>query len=95
MKNNLNHVDTSSSLIKLAAKESNNNKKEINPCSKPVFNLKTEYLHKILLSCLKKLKDYNFQIMPIIMDGASMNVKVTRILLKELSSKTEGKLTPI
>ena len=44
---------------------------------------------------MKKQKSDFFEMMPIIMDGTLMNVKVARMLLKELSNKIEGKLTPI
>ena len=66
--------------------------KVIHLCRKSVFNLKADKLHKFLLSCLEKSKGCNFEIMPTIMDGASMSNKVGTILLKELSSNIEGKL---
>ena len=70
-------------------------KMSINLCSKPVCNLKHEYLHQILGSCLEKADRTGFEILPIIMDGASVNVKVARMLLDELSEKVHGKSTPI
>ena len=70
-------------------------KKATNLYSKPVLNSKEEWLHSISLSCLEKSKECNFEIMPMTMGSVSMSAKVTRMLLKELSSKTEVKLTPI
>ena len=66
----------------------------INLCSKPVHNLKHECLHQILLSSLDKAARCGFEMLPITMDGASTNVKVARMLLKELSVKVAGKATP-
>ena len=62
-------------------------KTSINLCSKPVCNLKHEHLHQILGSCLEKADRSGFEILLITMDGASANVKVSRMLLDELSEK--------
>ena len=54
----------------------------IDLCSKHACNLKQDFLHKVILSCLEKTKEYKFEIIPIVFDGASINVKVARMLLK-------------
>ena len=67
----------------------------INLCSKSVHNLKSDYLHKILLSWLEKVKGWNFEMTPTMFDGTPINVKVARMLPKALSEKFEGNLTLI
>ena len=59
--------------------------KAINLCSNHVFNVNSDYLQKLLLSFLEKAKEYNFEMAPTMFDGASINSKVNRMLLKELS----------
>ena len=50
----------------------------INFCSKPVHNLKGDYLHKILIWYLVKAKECGFDMVPIIFDRASENAKVAK-----------------
>ena len=63
-------------------------------CCKNVCDLKAEYLHDVLIAFLKKSKECDFDVLSIIMDGASTHVKVARKLLKELSKRTNAKLIP-
>ena len=65
-------------------------KKSINLCTKPVHNLKAECLHNMLTHCLNKANECNYEIIPIIMDGASVNVKVAKKLLRPLNAEMEG-----
>ena len=63
-------------------------KNAINMCSKPVSNLNHEYLHQKLIQCLNKSNDCDFNIIPVIMDCYSTNVKVVKIVLKITNSAT-------
>ena len=63
--------------------------------NKPVFNLKSECLRKVLLSFLEKSKEHHFKVISMKMDGASMSTKVAKVLLKELISEIKGNITPI
>ena len=60
-----------------------------------MHNLKAGHLYRIFLSYLDKASECNVEIIPIVMDGASTNVKVARMLLKETSQNLNGKPTPI
>ena len=57
-------------------------KRSINLCTKPVHNLKGDYLHKILIKNLVKVKEYGFDVAPVIFDEAVTNVKLAKKLLK-------------
>ena len=57
-------------------------KLSLNLCSEPVKNLKTEYLYDRMLECLDKESELSFEIVPIIMDCHSTNVKVMKKMLK-------------
>ena len=59
-----------------------------------MHNLKHKHLHQILLSCLEKAAHSGFETLLMAMDGSSVNVKVSRMLSKELSVKAIGKATP-
>lgn len=63
--------------------------RSINLCSKPVCNLNSEYLHRTLISCLSKAKECGYEVLPIIFDGASTNMKVVKELLKQVNEKNE------
>lgn len=56
-------------------------KHRISLCSKPVCNMKIEYLQSVLIECLEKSANLDFNIVPIIADGASINCKLMRSLL--------------
>ena len=56
-------------------------KHRINLCSKPVCNMKSEYLQSVLIECLEKSANSDFNIVPIILDGASINCKLMRSML--------------
>ena len=60
-----------------------------------MHNLKEDHLHKKILLCLDKKSECKFEIILIVMDGASTNVKVARMLLKEKSQNSNGKSTRI
>ena len=65
-------------------------KKCINLYTKPVSNLKAEYLCEMLLYYLDKDTEYNYEIIPIIMVRASVNTKMAKNLLYQLNIETEG-----
>ena len=56
-------------------------KHRINLCSKHVCNVKSEFLQLILNECLDKSANSDFEIVPIILDSASIDCKLMRSLL--------------
>ena len=55
----------------------------INLCSKPVCNVKAEWLKDALLSFFDEVSSNDIKILPIIIDRGLTNNKLLRMLLKE------------
>jgi len=70
-------------------------KLSINLCSKPVKKLKNECLHDLMLKCLDKATECNFEIVPIIMDCHATNVKVMKKVLILTNPVMNNAPTPV
>ena len=66
-------------------------KKSINVASKPVHEIKTDYLTEKLLECLNKSDHCGCEVVPIILDGAPVNSKLARDLLQSVNPNDDAK----
>ena len=66
----------------------------INLASKPVHNLKTDYLKDVFLNSLEKSIECGYKIFLIVLDGASTSVKFVKTTNKVLNPTTNDKPTP-
>ena len=58
----------------------------INLCSKPVCNMKAEWLRQVLFPSLEKGSECDFKIRAIILDGATTNTKLVRSILTTINA---------
>ena len=68
-------------------------KHRINLCSKPVCNMKSEYLQSVIIECIERSISSYFYIAPIILDGASIHSKLMRSMLTLEKGKPKTPIT--